>query len=75
VEVAISSLVPQVLGADVLLAFKPLPLARFLLSRVIASLNFQSVVGAAIVVGTCCPRDQAMHVVAVITPILNYLRL
>jgi hypothetical protein len=40
IEVAISLLVLQVLGADVLLAFKLLLLARFLLSRVIASLNF-----------------------------------
>jgi hypothetical protein len=57
IEVAISSLVLQVLGADILLAFELLLLARFLLSRVIASLNFRSVVGAAIVVGTCCLRD------------------
>jgi hypothetical protein len=64
-----------VLGADVFLVFKLLLLARFLLSRVIASLNFQSVVDVAIVIGTCCPRDQTMHVVAVVTLILNCLRL
>jgi hypothetical protein len=62
-----------VLGIDVFFAFELLLLARFLLSRVIASLNFQSVVDAAIVVGTCCLRDQAMHVVAVITLILDCL--